>query len=418
MMLASICQQLWARSSQEELEQPLLCLPTLAGELELLPEDLSALYMALVASAQGQDEVCVRESGTAMRFMLAYLAATVQRPTRLVGTGRQHQRPIAPLVDALRLLGADIRYLEQEGYPPLLIAPATLRSRRISVDARQSSQYLSALLLIAPLLEGDCYEIAPVGGAVASLPYALMTIKEMRDMGFVWQQIGDIFSYNVASLPRLGCAALSEADWSAASYAYLMMSLLDRDLAGYTTELHLPGLSLHSTQGDSQLLLGLYEGLGITSRQSGRELILALSEASEAEPITLDCGATPDLVPALVASFVAMGRSFTLEGVKHLRIKESNRLEALRVELAKLGLSLIVGDDSLSWQAVPIEPYGSDEPLVLNPHKDHRIAMALAPLMARFSSVGVLVEDAECVAKSFPAYWQELAKLGYIQTEQ
>lgn len=417
MMLSSVYRHLLLSNAGTVLERETGIDAGREQDVSNLPEDLRALQAALQMATKGETEICVQESGTAMRFMLAYLAATVQCPTRLVGTGRQHERPIAPLVDALRQLGAKISYLEREGYPPLLIVPAELQAKHITLDARQSSQYLSALLLIAPLLRGDSYEIAPLGGVVASLPYAHMTIKEMRDVGFVWQQIGDIFSYQVASLPRISCAPLTEADWSAASYAYLMMSLLDRDLAGYTTELHLPGLSLHSTQGDSQLLPGLYEGLGITSRQSGRELILALSESSEAEPITLDCGATPDLVPALVASFVAMGRSFTLEGVKHLRIKESNRLEALRVELAKLGLSLIVGDDSLSWQDVPIVPYGSDEPLILNPHKDHRIAMALAPLMARFSSVGVLVEDAECVAKSFPAYWQEIAKLGYIQIE-
>lgn len=417
MMLSSVYRHLLLSNAGTVLERETGIDSGRGQDVSNLPEDLRALQTALQMATKGETEICVQESGTAMRFMLAYLAATVQCPTRLVGTGRQHERPIAPLVDALRQLGAEISYLEREGYPPLLIAPAKLQAKHITLDARQSSQYLSALLLIAPLLRGDSYEIAPLGGVVASLPYAHMTIKEMRDVGFVWQQIGDIFSYQVASLPRISCAPLTEADWSAASYAYLLMSLLSRDFVGYTTELYLPGLSLCSAQGDRELLLRLYEDLGITSVQGKQGLALSLSELRASGPIELDCSATPDLVPALVASFVGMGCSFTLRGVAHLRIKESNRLEALAQELAKLGLILEIGADSISWESVPLVSKGTDEVLVLDPHKDHRIAMALSPLMARLNPPGVLVLDAECVAKSYPAYWQEIAKLGYIQIE-
>lgn len=389
---------------------PLTCY---SGTASNLPDDLVVLREALLALEQGESTISVGESGTAMRFMLAYIAARTTNAVQLLGMGRQHERPIKPLVDALRLLGADITYIKTEGYPPLLIKPSKLKAQRIELDASKSSQYLSALLLIAPLIEGEGYSIDTSRYGLTSLPYALITIKEMRDAGFIWQQNGLLFSYQSTSVARVSCCPRIEADWSAASYAYLLMSILDKNLAGYTTELRLPNLVNSSSQGDSKVLTTIYEALGVRTTIETGGVMLSLMEAESDSPIVLDCRNTPDLVPALVASMVANGRRFTLTGVAHLRIKESNRLEALQTELDKVGVRLTVDDDSISWDGERNPIQSLDVPLILNPHHDHRIAMALAPLMAKLSPLGVIVDDADCVTKSYPMYWQEIEKLDY-----
>lgn len=379
-----------------------------------LPTDLLVLTQALTSLHRGDEIVDVGESGTAMRFMLAQLTARTKRTVQLEGRGRQYERPIAPLVDALRQLGGDISYLGKEGYPPLLIKPSKLKAQTVQLDASQSSQYLSALLLIAPLVEGDGYRIDTSEYGLSSLPYALVTIKEMRDKGYNWQQNGLFFSYLNTSIARVSCSSLVEADWSAASYAYLLMCLLDRDLVGYTSELLLPGLYKNSTQGDRTVLIELYEGLGILTRCEGYNTSLSLSEEKRKSHITLNCRNTPDLVPALVASMIARDRSFYLYGVAHLRLKESDRLEALRSELDKIGVALSLSSDSIAWDGTYRTKDWQRDPLILNPYHDHRIAMALAPLMARLSPHGVIVCDADCVDKSYPSYWREITKLGYI----
>lgn len=380
-----------------------------------LPEDLIALSSALREAGEGRACICVGESGTAMRFALAYLSATARRELRLEGKGRQHERPIAPLVDALRSLGGDISYAEVEGYPPLIIRPSKLQARAISLDASSSSQYLSALLLIAPLLEGGGYSIDTSAKPIASLPYAQMTIEEMREHGFVWQQKGGLFSYSDTSVARTSCALRQEADWSAASYAYMLLCLTDDELVAYTTELGLPSLLLGSSQGDEHMLRHLYARLGVATIASTGGVMLSRGLAEDtATSIELDCLSTPDLVPAMVASFVALRRPFRLSGVRHLRLKESDRLLALQTELRKLGVELELSEDAVVWTAETLPRTLEGETLRLNPHHDHRIAMALAPLLASFSPDGVVVEDADCVAKSFPGYWSEIEKLGYI----
>lgn len=390
-----------------------LSIESLGNEEANLPDDLYALQQALLAQERGESIVDVGESGTAMRFMLAYLAARTRQAIQLVGKGRQYERPIAPLVAALRALGAEIAYLQHEGYPPLLIKPSKLKAQRIVLDASQSSQYLSALLLIAPLVEGNGYSIDTSYYGLASLPYALITIKEMRDAGFIWQQNGLHFSYLSTSVARSCCHISTESDWSAASYAYLLMSLLRKDLSGYTTEIKLPKLLANSVQGDREILTTIYERLGVRTTIEGSGISLSLMPAKDNDSIALDCRNTPDLVPALVASMVANSRSFVFTGVAHLRIKESNRLEALQTELHKVGIRLSLGEDSIAWDGKYFPIANATTPVLLNPHHDHRIAMALAPLMAHLCPFGLVIEDADCVTKSYPLYWQEIEKLGY-----
>lgn len=370
------------------------------------PIDIHVLTKALEDLYRGGEVIDVHESGTAMRFMTAYIAVypTSAKSITLRGTGRQHHRPIAPLVDALRELGANIEYLEQEGYPPLLIAPKRLTSRCIHLDASSSSQYLSALMLIAPLLEGQGYQIDTTAHPIASLPYAQMTLSCMADWGYHWEECSNgLFSFFGKDNECI-VENLLEADWTAASYAYLWIVL------GVAQELSLPRLFLPSLQGDSVLLPEIFEELGVQTRSTDGGIILTKCPVKYGG-IDYNCYSCPDIVPTLVAACLALGKSFHFTGVAHLRIKESDRLEALRQETRKLGFVLTLESDAISWSSQDVAPPFPD-PIVLKTYGDHRMAMALAPLFAQQLG-SITIQASEVVSKSFPSYWQILRTLGY-----
>ena len=349
-----------------------------------------------------------------MRFVCAYLAVTTQRPVRLSGTGRQHKRPIAPLVEALHSQGAKITYLNYEGYPPLLIEPSTFAWQGCELDASSSSQYLSALLLLAPTLPTG-FEVDTRRYGLASRPYALMTIAQLREQGFIWEEAtSGLFAYQGKMVEDSHSTSPLErgyeADWSAASYAYALLSLLP---VGSTIELS--GVSLPSLQGDAAYLVKLFALLGIQTEKT-KDGICITHTAEEAKRVhfTAHMSDCPDLVPAVVAALVGRGESFMLSGVAHLRIKESDRLQALADELAKLSVKLTLGPDSLSWDGkTPLTAHGSAP--TLSPHSDHRIAMALALLALRVPKLRM--QEPEVVAKSFPRFWLEVAPCIMLQTE-
>ena len=402
---------LWARA---------LLLDTLRGKLphfdfaEGTPLDILALHAALHACQEGADEINVSESGTAMRFVCAYLAITTQHPVRLSGTGRQHERPIAPLVEALRSQGAKITYLNHEGYPPLLIEPSTFIWQGCELDASSSSQYLSALLLLAPTLPTG-FEVDTRCYGLASRPYALMTIAQLREQGFIWEEVpSGLFCYQ-GKKEEDSCGASPhdrgyEADWSAASYAYALLSLLP-----VSSTIKLSGLTLPSLQGDAAYLVQFFEQLGVLTEKTGDGIRITHTEQRPSRVcFTAHMSDCPDLVPAIVTALVGRGAAFRLSGVAHLRIKESDRLQALADELAKLSVKLTLGPDSLSWDGkTPLTAHGSAP--TLSPHGDHRIAMALALLALRIPKLRI--QEPEVVAKSFPCFWQEVAPCIIQQTE-
>lgn len=380
-----------------------------------LPQDIKALQTALYSASIGDKHINVGESGTAMRMMLAYLAATAQSNTVLEGEARQHERPIAPLVDALKSLGANIAYLQKEGYPSLLISPSQLVAREVILDASISSQYLSALLLIAPLVEGTNYAIDTRSRGIASRPYAEMTRALMLEYNYLWQEQEGLYHYlGKATKPTQAISPRSEADWSAASYAYMLLCLGQREVQQASLSLRLDGLEIDSLQGDSTLLPTLFETLGVYTQNLNHSIRLGLQTRETTDLITLNCQDTPDLVPALTASFIAQQQAFRLNGIAHLRHKESDRLAVLQQELRKVGINLGVTNDSLFWDGYhDTGIINADNPIHLDPHQDHRIAMALAPLMAKLLPQGVVVLNADSVEKSFPHYWAEITKLGY-----
>ena len=402
----------WSLPPSKSLWARVLLLDVLQDKLPYLefaegtPQDILALHAALRTYQEGAEEINVSESGTAMRFICAYLAVTTQRPVRLSGTGRQHERPIAPLVEALRSQGAKIAYLNHEGYPPLLIEPSTFAWQGCELDASSSSQYLSALLLLAPALPVG-FQVDTRRYGLASRPYALMTIAQLREQGFIWEEEpSGLFCYRGKkeedSRSTSPFERGYEADWSAASYAYALLSLLP---IGSTIELS--GLALPSLQGDAAYLVQLFEQLGVhTEKTEAGICITHTTEEGKHAPFTAHMSHCPDLVPAVVSALIGRSEAFTLSGVAHLRIKESDRLQALADELAKLGVKLTLGPDSLSWDGkTPLSVHSSAPSL--SPHGDHRIAMALALLALRVPKLRM--QEPEVVAKSFPHFWQEVA---------
>ncbi|MGP1499837.1 MAG: 3-phosphoshikimate 1-carboxyvinyltransferase [Porphyromonas sp.] len=381
---------------------------SLGEHVESLPRDLIDLVKALKDFDEGKTVINVAESGTAMRFMLSYISVHTQRKIRLEGTGRQHERPIKPLVDALLQLGCNITYLEKTGYPPLLIEPTEIAPKPIKLDASKSSQYLSSLLLLAPLIEDKAFSIEPIGGMIASRPYIDITIEILREYGFHWQYIDGVF--RVASIPEnhLNINNLQlEGDWSAASYFYMLQRLHPAE------SIQLKNLIIPSLQGDSKLLIKLYLDLGVITTEVENGIRLSLGKGrNTTEAIVVSCNQQPDLVPALVATFIGLNQRFRIEGIAHLRLKESDRIAALTTEISKLGIDLKANEDSLEWDGQSSQRLIT-EPFKLSTYQDHRIAMALAPLMASRNKLGVIIDNPECVSKSFPSYWAEIEKLGY-----
>ena len=396
-------------------------LPNNLDSREDLPEDIHALLSALRSEAEGASIISVGESGTAMRFMTAYLSAKAARLLRLEGTARQHERPIAPLVEAMRQLGAKIHYLERMGYPPLSIEPAVLRGGRVTLDASHSSQYLSALLLLAPILQ-ERVEIS-LTHPLVSAPYALMTQAVLQGAGYPWDTQEDgAFTYDpvdrieAKQLPQL--PLVEEADWSAASYAYALISLLP-----IGTECHLPRLIVPSAQGDSLYLPSLFEALGVTTEVGDGFVRLRKVCLPQKKSFRAHLSSCPDLVPALVTALVGNDVAFRIEGIGHLRIKESDRLGALASEFLKLHIPLCVESDALSWDrqqltastASPISSSRPFHPPQIDPHQDHRIAMALALMAVRVKQL--CIYNPSCIKKSFPSYWEQLGEILHVQMQ-
>lgn len=354
-----------------------------------------------VLSALGQpdaSEVNIGAAGTAMRFLTAYFATREGRGVVIDGTERMRQRPIGVLVDALRQLGAYIEYVETEGYPPLKITGTRLRGGALTVSGSVSSQYITAILLIAPVIGGITLTIE---GEIMSRPYIDMTLALMARYGVKaeWRE-------NVIHVPAGEYTALDftvEADWSAASYWWAMQAIVPQ------SRISLKGLEPQSLQGDSRIA-ELMSQMGVTGNWCGRYLDLRSNGGVGCCCSTFaDLSGTPDIAQTLVVMLCLMGRPFRITGLRTLRIKETDRLEALRTELRKLGYVVKVeGDDAISWH---FETTAAEASPHICTYHDHRMAMAFAPAAIRFP--GLIIDDAQVVSKSYPLFWEHLRQAGF-----
>lgn len=368
-------------------------------------DDTDVMVAALESDGE---EISVGAAGTAMRFLTAYFAAQPGRTVSLDGSERMRRRPIAPLVDALRECGAEISYLGEEGFPPLKIVGKSLRGGEIALDGSVSSQFVSALLMVAPVMSEGL--VLRLQGDVVSQPYIAMTLGIMAEWGVESVREGDVIRVPHGSYNPVPYHV--EADWSAASYWYELQSFSFGTIG-------LRGLMKEgSLQGDS-VLMKIYRNFGI------------VTEESEEFPGVLDLVADPDMTPRYEADFSAMpdlaqtvgvsccmlGVPFHITGLKTLRIKETDRLEALRRELMKISFVVDTDDDSISWEGARCPVDGSSK-IAIDTYDDHRMAMAFAPVA--WYVPGLIIRNAEVVSKSYPDYWTHLRAAGFViepQTE-
>ncbi|WP_426672129.1 3-phosphoshikimate 1-carboxyvinyltransferase [Mucilaginibacter sp. McL0603] len=341
--------------------------------------------------------VNIGPAGTAMRFLTAYFSFRDEEVI-LTGSERMKQRPIGILVNALRDLGAHIDYTENEGYPPLRIngSLGQQQKEKISIKGDISSQYITALLLIAATLPKGL--IVQIEGDLTSRPYVEMTLAMLRQAGVQHQWIGNSIhiehqEFRETSLPV-------EPDWSAASYWYSIAALADE------AELFLPGLTAYSLQGDS-VITEIMANFGITSQFKDDGVYLK----KEAKPLSrkiFDLKSCPDLAQTIIVVCAALGHDATFTGLETLKIKETDRVLALQTELAKIGVKLVekgqVYKLDCSEKFIPRSVF-------IHTYDDHRMAMAFAPLALIIPKIEV--EDFNVVEKSYPAFWEDLKKVGF-----
>ena len=359
-------------------------------------DDTQAVMCALSSQTHTPN---IGAAGTAMRFLTAYYAQK-EGVWELSGSERMHQRPIGILVDALRSLGADITYLQQEGYPPLRIVGKKLKGGKIALNGGVSSQYISALLMVAPLMqEGLTLQLTD---KVVSVPYINMTLSLMHYFGIESTFDGTVVQ--VAPQAYQARPFVVENDWSAASYWYAVVALHGN------ASITLPYLNADSWQGDSELVR-LFAPLGVTTTFTSQGVLIASKEVQL--PSCYDCNlaSQPDLAQTLVVACLLLGVPFRFSGLGNLKIKETDRIAALIAECNKMGFVLReVADGVLAWEAEKALPM---TPLVIDTYEDHRMAMAFAPAVLKMSEIKI--NNPQVVTKSYPQYWKEFEKL--LQTD-
>ena len=352
----------------------------------------------VMVAALSSDEACVNigAAGTAMRFLTAYYSSQPGREIVIDGTERMRHRPIAVLVDALRACGATIEYVGEECYPPLRISGKKLHGGDITLSASVSSQYISALLMIAPTMEQGLR--LTLEGDIISRPYIMMTLSMMRRWGVESEFVGNTIT--IAPQKYIPIDFEVEADWSAASYWYEIAALSSGDVS-------LQGLNSRSVQGDSEILK-YFEGLGINTHFNDE--MVELEPSPDLVPrLNIDLSDQPDLAQTIVVTSCMLGVPFHITGLSTLKIKETDRLEALRTEMLKLGMVLTIEHDSeLIWDGTRRPIY---EFPVIDTYEDHRMAMAFAPVSIFIP--GIVINNIEVVSKSYPDYWRHLQDAGF-----
>lgn len=352
----------------------------------------------------------IKAAGTAMRFMSAYLSVTEGEHV-ITGTERMKHRPIGVLVDALRRLGADIEYVGEQGYPPLRIRGKQLEGGTLEVPGNISSQYISALLMIGPALRNGL-ELR-LTGDIISRPYIDLTLHVMHEFGckIEWSSVDTI---SVKPQRYDDREYVVENDWSASSYWYEMLALSEDKENGVV----LPGLRDASRQGDS-VVRYLYSLLGVKTAfkndDHGQNTKVALTRHFSAlTRMDYDFINQPDLAQTFVVTCCALGIPFHFTGLASLKIKETDRIEALKTEMRKLGYVLRdVNDCELEWDGERCE--AEDNPSI-NTYEDHRMAMSFAPLAITLGCIRI--NNPEVVSKSYPNYWDDLRKAGFEITEE
>ena len=341
----------------------------------------------------------INHAGTAMRFLTAYFAIQPHREIVLTGSNRMQERPIKLLVEALNSLGADITYEKEPGFPPLIIRGKEISINRVSLPSNISSQYISALMLVAPALKNGLK--IDLIGETTSFPYIKMTQSIMDQLGFETAFDGNQISIKSASSININHWKI-ESDWSSASYFYSIVALADR------SEISLKSFFEESKQGDAALT-EIYEKFGVKTTYSNGKIILSkITDFNPPNFIKLNLKNTPDLAQTIAVTCLGLNVDCKLSGLHTLKIKETNRLTALKTEIEKLGGNVRITDRSLEL----LNTGKINENILIDTYNDHRMAMAFAPLGLR---VPININNPKVVSKSYPDFWDDLQKIGFNQ---
>ncbi len=370
-----------------------------SDDSEVMQKALAFIHH-LSSTAQTID---VHHAGTAMRFLTAFFAIQEGIEVLLTGSSRMKERPIKILVEALNQLGAEISYEENEGFPPIRINGKKVIQNKVSLPANVSSQYISALLLIAPKLENGL-ELT-LEGEITSIPYIKMTLALLNEIG-----VKTLFENNTIKVAHHPSSITHhsitvESDWSSASYWYSIIALSE-----VGTQITLSSYKVNSLQGDCALI-EIYKDFGVeTIFNNDNSISISKVNFKNQKSLIFNLQSSPDIAQTIAVTCFGLGIGCDLYGLHTLKIKETDRLEALKAELIKLGAEISVTNESLH-----LKPSTSiNENIAIKTYQDHRMAMAFAPLALR---VPITIEEAEVVSKSYPDFWIDLKKNGFKMEE-
>ncbi|MDT0559035.1 3-phosphoshikimate 1-carboxyvinyltransferase [Ichthyenterobacterium sp. W332] len=357
-------------------------------------DDTSLMQKAI---ASNDTLVDIHHAGTAMRFLTAYYATTTNQDVVITGSKRMQERPIAILVGALRDLGADVSYVNEDGFPPLKITPSKITKHKVTLKANVSSQYISALLLIAPSLPNGLKLI--LEGEITSVPYIKMTLSLLEELGVKTNFDNQIISIKPLTKSINIKTFTVESDWSSASYFYSIIALSD-----IGTTVTLKSYKSRSLQGDA-VLANLYENFGVETTFFEHSIRLHKSTTKISTPINFNLSNAPDIAQTIAVTCFGLGVECHLSGLHTLKIKETDRLIALQSEIEKLGGEVNTTENTLHLKATK----SVNESVEIETYNDHRMAMAFAPLALK---TAIIIKDAAVVSKSYPDFWRDLESIG------
>ena len=368
-------------------------------------DDSEAMQKALQEESESSDMriVDIHHAGTAMRFLTAFFATKASNEVILTGSQRMQERPIQILVDALQQLGVEITYEKNIGFPPIRIKGKKITANVVTLKADISSQYISALLLIAPQLENGLQ--LNLEGTITSMPYLKMTLALLEELGVFTHFEGN----QIIVKPKAEVTSqvvTVESDWSSASYWYSIVALSEKG-----TQVTLSSYKKNSLQGDAALA-EMYQKFGVeTIFNANHSITLSKIRRASDELVTFELNNCPDIAQTIAVTCFGLGMGCDLYGLHTLKIKETDRLVALRKELSKLGADISVTNDSLHLKVSKGNPL---ENVKIATYQDHRMAMAFAPLALK---VPIIIEEAEVVSKSYPDFWNDLINVGFTIEE-
>ncbi|MDC0622773.1 3-phosphoshikimate 1-carboxyvinyltransferase [Flavobacteriaceae bacterium] len=356
-------------------------------------DDTNVLVKALSAKSSNVD---IHHAGTAMRFLTAFFAISKEKEITLTGSTRMQNRPIKILVDALISVGADIKYLNKTGFPPLLIKGKEFNNNELSLNSNVSSQYISALLLIGSTLKNGLK--INLKGEITSKPYIVMTLSLLKQLGILYSFKENIIKINSFNDLTVKKTITVESDWSSASYYYSFVAL-----SPINTDIILNTFKNTSLQGDS-ILSKIFNEFGVETIFNDNSITIKKTKVSK-QTVAFDLISSPDLAQTIAVTCLGLGINCSLTGLKTLLIKETNRLLALQNEIKKLGTDIEITKDSLSFN----NPNKINNNVTIDTYEDHRMAMAFAPLSVL---ANIIINESDVVSKSYPDFWIDLTKIG------